>query len=480
MSDIIFRSLEEHIKALKSKEYSAQDLTRAYLAQIEKSDLNAYITLNESAISSAIASDERRAKGENLSVLDGIPYAAKDNISTKGMRTTCASKMLENYVPPFDAHVIERLRGDGAILLGKTNLDEFAMGVSTETSYFGATLNPIDKSFVAGGSSGGSAAAVAASEAAFALGSDTGGSIRQPAAFCGAVGMRPTYGAVSRYGLISFAPSLDQIGPVTKNVLDNAIVLGMLCSRDMCDESSVGSRACFTESIGREISGIKIAVLGGIDGHLVSNEVSHAVDVCAKALASLGADIENIVLPNANDAYAAYYVISCAEASSNLSRFDGVRYGFRAQSYSGIDELYTATRSEGFGAEAKRRILFGAMALSAEYRDDFYQRAKNTRSIISNELCEALKKYDAILLPTAPSSAYRLDEASRIGFEAGIDDIFCTLAALAGLPAISLPYREANEMPVGVQLIGRAFGESELYRIAYALESCISGGKNDR
>lgn len=477
MSDVTKRSLVEHINALKNKEYSSEELTRAYLGQIEQSDLNAYITLNEEAISSAIESDRRRAKDEALSALDGIPYAAKDNLSTRGIRTTCASKMLENYVPPYDAHVIEALATNGAVLLGKTNLDEFAMGVSTETSYFGATLNPIDKSFVAGGSSGGSAAAIAAGEAAFALGSDTGGSVRQPAAFCGIVGMRPTYGAVSRYGLISFAPSLDQIGPITKNVLDNAAVLGALCSRDTRDESSVGSNTRFTESIGKEISGMKIAVLGGIDGHSVTAEVSHAVDVCAKALASLGADVETISLKNAKDAYAAYYVISCAEASSNLSRFDGVRYGFRAQNYSSMDELYTATRSEGFGGEAKRRILFGTMALSAEYRDDFYTRAKNTRTIISNELYEALKKYDAILLPTAPTSAYKLGEAARLGFEACVDDIFCTLAALAGLPAISLPYREEGKMPVGIQLMGRAFGESELYRIAYALESCISGGK---
>ena len=476
MSEFIFRSLLEHISSLKNKEYSSEELTRAYLDRMAQSGLNAYLAQNEHAIESAKLSDKRRASGEPLSPLDGIPYAAKDNLSTKGLRTTCASKMLENYVPPFDAHVIESLKSRGAVLLGKTNLDEFAMGVSTETSYFGATLNPIDKRFVAGGSSGGSAAAIAAGEAAFALGSDTGGSVRQPAAFCGAVGMRPTYGAISRYGLISFSPSLDQIGPITKNVLDNATVLAALCSRDARDESSVGLNGNLTDSISDGISGMRIAVLGGIDGHSVSADVKDAIDACAKSLASLGADVEEISLPNARDAYAAYYVISCAEASSNLSRFDGVRYGFCSTSYSSIDELYTTTRSEGFGGEAKRRILFGTMALSAEYRNDFYQRAKTTRAIIARELCAALEKYEAILLPTAPSSAYKLGEAAKLGFEACVDDIFCTLAALAGLPAISLPYRAEGKMPVGVQLMGKAFGERELYRIAYALEKSISGG----
>ena len=325
MSDILSKSLCEQIKALKSKEYSSEELTRAYLESIaENKRLNAYITLNENAIDAAVASDRRRAKGEALSALDGIPYAAKDNLSTKGLRTTCSSKMLENYVPPFDAHVIERLGADGAVLLGKTNLDEFAMGVSTETSYFGATLNPIDPRFVAGGSSGGSAAAVASRGAAFALGSDTGGSVRQPAAFCGAVGMRPTYGAISRYGLISFSPSLDQIGPISRNVLDNATVLEALYSHDERDESSAQHlNPRFTEGIDSGISKMKIAVLHGIDSHSVSDEVKNAVNVCTKGLASLGADVEQINLPSANDAYAAYYVISCAEASSNLSRFDG-------------------------------------------------------------------------------------------------------------------------------------------------------------
>lgn len=482
MNNLTSRTLTQHIESLQKKEYSAEELTLAYLEKISAQDkkLNAYITLNESAISNAREADVRRAKGESLSAFDGIPYAAKDNISTKGLRTTCASKMLENYRPPYDAHVVEQLWTKGAVLLGKTNLDEFAMGVSTETSYFGTTLNPIDTSFVAGGSSGGSAAAVCAKEAAFALGSDTGGSVRQPAAFCGIVGIRPTYGAISRYGLISFAPSLDQIGPITANVRDSAVVLGALCSHDERDESSVNHpHTDFASDLGKEISGMKIAVLDDIESYGVSKDVSNALNASTALLSSLGAKAEQINLCASKNAYAAYYVTACAEASSNLARFDGVRYGFRSQQYENIDSLYRASRSEGFGEEVKRRILFGAMTLSQEYKNDFYKRACDMRSMISAELNGVLEKYDAILLPTAPTSAYKLGEATKMGFDACIDDFFCTLAALAGLPAISLPYKNAGHMPIGIQLVGKAFSEAKLYRIAYAIEDGFSGGRNN-
>lgn len=384
--------------------------------------------------------------------------------------------MLKNYTAPYDATVIERLASSGAVLLGKTNLDEFAMGVSTETSYFGTTKNPHDISRVAGGSSGGSAVAVTAYGIPLALGSDTGGSVRQPAAFCGAVGMRPTYGCVSRYGLISFAPSFDIIGTLTGSVIDSAVATSAILSHDIRDMTSVAHPTPdLSADIGKDIRAMRIALLSDIGGPSVSTEVKRAVSTAAELLGGLGAHVEEISLTHAASAYAAYYTIGCAEASSNLARFDGVRYGHRAGSYGDTESLYRRSRSEGFGEEVKRRILFGTMALSSEYSGDFYESAVNMRNIISGELCEALGRYDAILLPTAPTEAYRLGQSTEIGFESGIDDIYCALASLAGLPAISLPYRETRSLPVGIQLVGKAFSEPTLYRIAYALEQTMGG-----
>ncbi len=481
MKKILTGTLSEHIEALNKKEYSSKELTLAYLDEIEEKNklLNAYVTVNaKKALILAEESDKRRHNGALLSTIDGIPYASKDNISTKGIRTTCASKILENYIPPYDATAIEILSKSGAVLLGKTNLDEFAMGISTETSYFGVTSNPINTDFVSGGSGGGSAAAVAASTCAFALGSDTGGSVRQPAAFCGVVGMRPTYGGISRYGLISFAPSLDQIGTVTANVADNALITSLLLRHDKRDETSARyPETNFLGEIGKGVKGSKVAVLKDSLKHELSPAVKNAVFKSVDILASLGCEIVEIDLPHADSAYAAYYVISCAESSSNLARFDGVRYGYRAQGYSDVEELYRLSRSEGFGDEVKRRILFGTMVLSSEYRNDFYARAQNMRSVIANELTSALQNVDALLLPTAPTAAYKKGEAARIGFEAGIDDIFCTLASLAGLPALSLPCNNRDGMPVGIQLVGKAFGEATLYRIAATLEAELSGGE---
>lgn len=472
MKDIINLTVREHLLALAKREYSSEELTRAYLERIEETKhINSFVTLDcEGALKKAKESDARRALGRPLSELDGIPYGAKDNIVTRGIRTTCSSRMLENYVPSYDATVIERLASKGAVLLGKTNLDEFAMGVSTETSLFGVTLNPLDIHRVAGGSSGGSAAAVAACQVPFALGTDTGGSIRQPAAFCGVVGMRSTYGSVSRYGLVSFSPSLDIIGAVTRDVLDNAIVTEHLCGADDKDETSFTLGGDLSADIGKDIKGMKIALLADIPGDAVSQQVHDAIAASADRLRALGATVEEVSFKHAFSAYAAYCAISCAEASSTLARFDGVRYGTRAADYTDMDDLYRLSRSAGIGKEVKRRILFGTMALSSEYKEDIYKNACNMRALIGHELTSALGDYDAILLPTAPTVAYEVGYSSMLRFEACSDDIFCALSALSGLPAISLPVSLRGELPVGVQLMGAHCSEQKLYRIAAALE----------
>lgn len=473
MKELICRTVLEHSRALEKKEYSSQELTAAYLDRINETDrkINAFITLDaERAMAKAKEADKRRASGVPLSLLDGIPYAAKDNISTKGVRTTCSSRMLANYIPPFDATVIERLSDRGAILLGKTNLDEFAMGVSTETSYFGTTLNPLDTTRAAGGSSGGSAAAVSAGQVPFALGTDTGGSIRQPAAFCGVVGMRSTYGSVSRYGLVSFSPSLDIIGAVTRDVRDSAIITNAIGGADRRDETSFSLPGDLSANIGKDIRGMKVAILGDIPKGAISEEVAEAIRLSARRLRELGAEVSEVSLKYASLAYAAYCTVSCAEASSTLARFDGVRYGFRAEGYTDTEDLYRLSRSQGFGKEVKRRILFGTLALSAEYREDLYKRACHTRALIASELISLLERYDAILLPTAPTSAYKVGYSSKLKFEACSDDIYCALAALAGLPALSVPLSINGELPVGVQFVGRPCSEVDIYRLAFALE----------
>ena len=472
---ITSRTVAEHAEALDKGEYSSLELTRAYIENMENDVWNVYISKNcEQALSLAAQSDSRRARGELLSPLDGIPYAAKDNISYKGLPTTCGSRMLKNYVSPYNATVIDRLSGKGCILLGKTNLDEFAMGVSTETSHFGTTLNPLDTTRVSGGSSGGSAAAVAGELAPFALGSDTGGSVRQPAAFCGVVGMRPTYGTVSRYGVVSYASTMDIVGTVTKNVRDNALVTSAICGADDFDETSldhpVADLGC---ELGKDLRGMRIALLSSISSDMLSREANNAMAIAVKHLCALGAEVTEISLPHVSAAYAVYYIVSCAEASSNLARFDGVRYGFRAEGYESTEELYRLSRSQGFGHKVKDRILFGTLALSAEYREDFYKNACKMRGVIVDEVTSALEGVDALLLPTAPTVAYKLGYSKQMRFEAGIDDILCAPASLAGLPAISIPYRDKDTMPVGIQLVGKAFSEPMIYRIAHALEGSL-------
>lgn len=480
MKDITLRSLSEHISALERKEYSSRELTLAYLDKIDaKRDINAYITVcAENALASADMADLRIRSGGRLSELDGIPYAAKDNISVRGLRLTCGSKMLENYISPYDATVISALKAKGAVLLGKTNLDEFAMGTGTESSYFGRTKNPLNPQKVAGGSSGGSAAAVAAHLAAFALGSDTGGSVRQPAAFCGIVGLRPTYSVLSRYGLVGFAPSLDTVGILTSNVCDCITVLKSIAFKDERDATSMSAPKNYCNiTLTDSLVGIKIAIVQNANELPLASEVIHALDETRAVLRELGAEVSELSLSTFDRAYASYYAISSAEASSNLSRFDGVRYGYRAENAKTLDELYTFSRSQGFGQEVKRRILFGSMALSSNFKSDIYDRAISARASVTAELCQTLKDVDALLMPTALSAAYSAGMRKNELFDAYTEgDLLCTPASLAGLPAISVPYTEKGYMPVGIQLVGNKFCESALFEIAYALQKGFGAG----
>ena len=473
--DLIKRSVSEHIESLKKGEYSSRELTDAYIAQIENTDseIGAYITTDfETALKKAEAVDKKRLSGESLEPLAGIPCAIKDNICTKGVKTTCASKMLENYIPPYDACVIEELKKADVVILGKLNMDEFAMGSTTENSAFKTTKNPADITCVPGGSSGGSAACVAAKEAAFTLGSDTGGSIRQPASFCGVVGMKPTYGTVSRYGLVAFASSLDQIGPLTSTVKDNAIVLNAISCADKRDATNIyKSQGDFIEDIGKGIKGMKIGLPKEFFGEGISHDVKTAVFEAAERMKNEGAEIVDISMPSIDNALAAYYIISSAEASSNLSRFDGVRYGYRTDCFENIHDLYKKSRSEGFGKEVKRRIMLGTFALSSGYYDAYYKKALQIRSIVMNDFENSFKKCDFILSPVAPTVAYKLGEKSKNPLEMYMGDAYSVPVNIAGVPAISVPCgRGEGNMPVGAQLIGPAFSEKMLYRAAAVLE----------
>lgn len=473
MSDILKLSAYEMQKQMEHGQLGALEATEAYLAEIEKreAEVGAYLLIEaERAKKQAQEMDARRAKGERLGALAGIPMALKDNLCTRGIRTTCASRMLEHFVPPYDAFVVEKLRD--SVLLGKLNMDEFAMGSSTENSYFHPTRNPVNLEHVPGGSSGGSAAAVAAGEAVFSLGSDTGGSIRQPAAFCGVVGMKPTYGAVSRYGLIAFASSLDQIGPLTRDVRDSALVLSAIAGHDKRDATSVSREyGDYGEKLGRPIRGMKIALPEEFFGEGLQSEIRQSILDAAKTMEQQGAEIVQVSMPVLKNALPAYYVISSAEASSNLARFDGIKYGFRSENFDGIEQLYERSRSEGFGAEVKRRIMLGSFVLSAGYYDAYYKKALEVRTLIGREFERVLKTCDMILSPVAPTTAYRLGEKTGDPLQMYLGDIYTVPVNIAGLPALSLPCgKDAAGLPIGMQLIGRAFGEVELYQVAYAFE----------
>ena len=466
-------TIHEYAELLKQKKLSSVELTKQYLARIEKADaqIGSYITVcPDDALAAAGKADERIAKGE-ATLLTGIPVGIKDNICTEGITTTCASKMLYNFVPPYDATVTKRLKNEGAVILGKLNMDEFAMGSSTESSYFKKTKNPYDLTRVPGGSSGGSAASVSADLAPYALGSDTGGSIRQPAAFCGNVGLKPTYGLVSRFGLIAFASSLDQIGSFTKDVTDCAIVLNAIAGYDKMDSTSVDAdKTDYTKALGLPLKGMKVGVPKQYLESGIQTEIREAVENAIKVYEMLGAECEECSLPLSKFALPAYYLISSAEASSNLARFDGIKYGYRAEEYHGLTELYERTRSEGFGEEVKRRIMLGTYALSSGYYDAYYKKAQQVRGLIKRDFAACFEKYDVLLTPTTPTTAYKFGEKSDpVAMYMG--DI-CTVAVnIAGLPAISIPAGlDKKGMPIGIQLIANSLDERKLLTAAFAYE----------
>lgn len=462
-------------KLLRSRKLSAVELTTSILARIEKlePDIGSYITVcADAAVKRAEDIQARFDKGEELHPLAGIPMALKDNICTEGIKTTCASLMLSEFVPPYSATVALKLEEAGAVLLGKLNMDEFAMGGSTETSYFKQTRNPWDLSRVPGGSSGGAAASVAAGEAVFSLGSDTGGSVRQPASFCGVVGLKPTYGAVSRFGLVAFASSLDQIGPLTRDVTDCAMVFDAIAGHDPMDSTSANiTQADCTKSLVNNVKGMKIGIPKEYTGLGVADDVRESVLSAVETFRKLGAECEEFSLPITEYAIPAYYLISSAEASSNLARYDGIKYGYRAQKYSDLTDLYRQSRSEGFGEEVKRRIMLGTYALSSGYYDAYYKKALQVRTIISEEFGKAFEKYDFLIGPTAPTTAYRIGEKTNDPLEMYLGDIYTVSVNIAGLPGLAIPCGlNSKGLPIGLQLIGKPFGENTLLKAAFTFE----------
>ncbi len=473
---IVEKNAHELIELLNKKELSSQEITEAYLNRIQEVDskVEAFITVcDKQAIDKAKQIDEKRAKGESVGMLAGLPIALKDNICTEGILTSCASKMLGNFVPPYDATVTKKIKKADMVILGKLNMDEFAMGSSTENSAYKKTKNPWALDRVPGGSSGGSAASVAAFETPISLGSDTGGSIRQPAHYCGIVGMKPTYGSVSRYGLVAFASSLDQIGPLTKDVKDMALTLNLICGHDRMDSTSAKiEHPDFTKNLTGDIKGMKIALPKEFFGDGINSEVKESTLKVARLLESMGAIVEEISLDMTKYALPAYYMISSAEASSNLARFDGVKYGFRADKYEGLLDLYKQTRDEGFGDEVKRRILLGTYALSSGYYDAYYKKAQQTRTLIKNQFDDAFKKYDVILTPTGPNTAFKIGEKISNPVEMYMEDICTVPINIAGIPALSINSGfDNNGLPIGVQFVGKAFDESTLLKVAFAYEN---------
>ena len=477
-------SLAESLLLLGKKEISSQELVSAYFEQIDRvvAEVGAWITLDrQGAMRQAVRIDDHRLKGLALGPLAGIPGGLKDNLCTTAMPTTCASKMLVQYTSPFDATVVEKLNRADAVILGKLNMDEFAMGSSTENSYIKPVRNPVDLTRVPGGSSGGSAAAVASSQASFTLGSDTGGSIRQPAAFCGVVGLKPTYGAVSRYGLIAFASSLDQIGPLTRDVTDLVHVMNVLVGHDSRDSTSATvDWPDFRDRLRADVTGMKIALPKEYFAKGLNPEVKSAVLEAARRFELLGADVDEVSVTTMEYALPAYYLISSAEASSNLARFDGVQYGYRADEFEDLRDLYVKTRSQGFGKEVKRRILLGTYALSSGYYDAYYKKAQQVRGLIRKEFSDLFKTYDLILSPVAPTTAWKLGEKSKDPLEMYMEDIYTVPINIAGVPAISVPCgKDSSGMPVGMQLIGKPFDEKTLIRAAYTFEQSVGGWRHD-
>ncbi|MBQ7266657.1 MAG: Asp-tRNA(Asn)/Glu-tRNA(Gln) amidotransferase subunit GatA [Firmicutes bacterium] len=454
---------------IREKNISCVEVTDCYIKNIKEKNknINAYITLCEDYAYKQAQSIQRKIdKGEILSPLAGVPMALKDNICTKDILTTCGSKMLSDFKPVYDATVVERLKNAGAVILGKLNMDEFAMGSSTETSFYGVVKNPWNEKKVAGGSSGGGAAAVAEELCAYSLGTDTGGSVRQPCSFCSVSGIKPTYGAVSRYGIIAYASSFDQVGPIGKDIKDCGAVLNIISGRDEKDATSLNEKfSPFTLKDG--LKGIKIGVPKNYISENIDEDVRRCVLDCVDEFKALGAEIDFFELPYADYAVAAYYVIACAQASSNLSRYDGIRYGYRKEGIKDLSSLYVQNRSKAFGAEVKRRIMLGTYVLSKGYYDDYYRKALKARALIKASFHETFKEYDVILSPVAPTTAYDIGKNSEDPLKMYMGDIYTVSVNLAGLPAVSIPcgFGEGN-MPVGVQLIGEALSENKLISIA--------------
>lgn len=462
-------------KKIKAGEVSVLEATKAALDQIkEKDDLyNCYVTVDEEGALKQAEEVQKKIDAEELTgPLAGVPVAIKDNMCTRGLLTTCSSKILGNFVPTYTAEAVLNLEKAGAVILGKTNMDEFAMGSTTETSYYGVTRNPHNPDHVPGGSSGGSCAAVAANECFYALGSDTGGSIRQPSSFCGVTGIKPTYGTVSRYGLIAYGSSLDQIGPVAKDVTDCAVILETIASHDKKDSTSVAREDLdFTSALVDDVKGMRIGIPRDYLGEGLDSEVKAAVLDAAKKLEAKGAIVEEFDLSLVEYAIPAYYVIASAEASSNLSRFDGVKYGYRAKEYDGLHSMYKKSRSEGFGAEVKRRIMLGSFVLSSGYYDAYYLKALRTKALIKQAFDRAFEKYDVILGPAAPTTAPKLGESLSDPLKMYLGDIYTISVNLAGLPGMSVPAGEDSKgLPIGVQFIGDCFKEKNIIRAGYAFE----------
>jgi len=483
-AEILSLTAVELGKAIADGRTTSKEAVEAYFERIEakEPEINAYTTLDkEKALKDAEEADRKIAAGEISGPFAGVPVAVKDNMCIKGVRTTCSSKILGNFVPTFTATAVENLEKAGAVLLGRTNMDEFAMGSTTETSYFGATKNPWDINRVPGGSSGGSAAAVAAKEAPIALGSDTGGSIRQPASFCGVTGIKPTYGRVSRYGLIAYGSSLDQIGPLGKDVTDCASILEILSSHDPKDSTSADrSDNDFTSALVENVEGMKIGIPRDYFSEGLDPEVKESVLRAAEVLRSKGAIVEEFDLGMVEYAIPAYYIIACAEASSNLERFDGVKYGYRTKDYTDLHNMYKKSRSEGFGSEVKRRIMLGSFVLSSGYYDAYYVKALRVKALIKKAFDEAFAKYDVILGPVAPTTALKCGESLSDPIKMYLGDIYTVSVNLAGLPGISLPCGyDKDGLPIGLQLLGQTFDEKTIIRCAYTFEQAFMSERRE-
>ena len=480
ITDLTVHELKEK---LDKKEITITEITKAYVDRINEKEpeVKAFVTtLTDTAMEEAKQIEEKVNNGEIKTEFAGIPIGIKDNMCTKGVKTTCSSKMLENFVSPYNATVVEKLNAENMIDLGKLNMDEFAMGASTEYSAFKKTCNPWNLNKVPGGSSGGSAAAVAAGLVPWALGSDTGGSIRQPASFCGVVGLKPTYGLVSRYGLVAFASSLDQIGPITKDVRDSAMLLNLIAGHDEKDTTSINvEKKDYTKALKNDVKGLKIGVPKEYFGEGINPEVKKALETAIEEYKSMGAIVEECSVPIAEYALATYYIIACAEASSNLGRFDGIRYGYRTPNFENLKDIFVNSRTEGFGKEVKRRIILGTYVLSSGYYDAYYKKAQQVRTLVKKEFDKAFEKYDVLITPTSPTVAFDIGQRSNNPLEMYLADICTVSLNIAGLPGISIPCGvDSTGMPIGMQIIGKHFDEETILNAAYTYEQKIKFREN--